>query len=214
MSSMTCLEINKFVDLRSLCALALPLLQLQRPHQPQVPQAGSEFQTASQLDVVPHNATRRRSFRELPRRPVYIEELGECTSASAHLIWLMLDSLCIEIISSACLRKAAHDTPHSCGTKELRIGLHVDEAAQRRKAMLRAMTKADRIKSGIDEVRLTHCCMSSSLQVPHATRSMQFAVNSQSHSDAWSWPKAQMTLLGRLYWLVLTHSYRDAGCDT
>ena len=47
-------------------------------------QAKMDAEPAMQLDLVPCNATRRRSFRELPRRPVYVEEFGESLSVSAH----------------------------------------------------------------------------------------------------------------------------------
>ena len=45
-------------------------------------QASSEPESSLQLDVVPRNSIRRRSFRELPRRPVYVEEDGEFSLAA------------------------------------------------------------------------------------------------------------------------------------
>ena len=48
-------------------------------------QASNEPESSLQLDVVPRNSIRRRSFRELPRRPVYVEEDGESSLAAVLL---------------------------------------------------------------------------------------------------------------------------------
>ena len=81
-------------------------------------------------EVVPRNASRGQGYRELPRRPAYVAEHGVCCFPTAT----SQRATGIGAFSSSC---------SSCTA---------DEAAQRRLAVLRSMTKQERRARGIEEV--------------------------------------------------------------